>query len=129
MRNNFSPLIRNNNPGLGCVINLLLIGLLLASVGLGWIVNGFLIFFLVLLLIPLVAWVSLQWWIGRNLVESECPVCSYEFTGFNKTECRCPNCGENLQVEGGKFLTITPPGTIDVQAVEVTNTDSQLPNG
>lgn len=121
VRNNFS------SPGLGCLINLLLLGLLLASVGLGWIVNGFLIFFLVLLLLPLVAWVALQWWLRRNLVESQCPVCNYQFTGFKQVECRCPNCGEHLKVEGGNFVTIAPPGTIDVQAVEVPNTDRADP--
>ncbi|MDV3001582.1 MAG: hypothetical protein N5P05_003188 [Chroococcopsis gigantea SAG 12.99] len=30
-----------------------------------------------------------------------------------------PNCGESLKVEGGTFQTLTPPGTIDVEAVEI----------
>jgi hypothetical protein len=104
---------------LGCFLTLLLLGLLLGTVGLGWIVNGVLIFFALLLLLPAIAFWGFRWWLGRNLVESQCPVCDYQFTGFNERECRCPNCGEALKVEGGRFSRLTPPGTIDVEAVEV----------
>lgn len=119
MNNNFSRLIWLNDSGLGCFLTLLLVALLLGSVGLGWLVNGFLIVLALLLLAPVVAFWGFRWWLQRNLVEDNCPVCDYEFTGFNRTECRCPNCGEPLKVESGHFQRLTPPGTIDVEAVEV----------
>ncbi len=119
MNNQFSRIYNFNDSGLGCVLTLVLGVFLLGSVGLGWVVNGFLIFLAVILLLPIAAWVALRWWLGRNLVESNCPVCNYEFTGFKGTECQCPNCGEPLKVEGKSFLTLTPPGTIDVEAVEI----------
>lgn len=119
MNDNFSRIFWLNNSGLGCFLTLLLLGLLLGSVGLGWIVNSILIFFALLLLLPAIAFWGLRWWLGRNLVESQCPVCNYQFTGFNGAECRCPNCEEALKVEGGCFTRLTPPGTIDVEAVEV----------
>lgn len=119
MNNNFPKFYTINDSGLSCLLTLLLIGLLLGSVGLGWVFNGFLILFFVLLLTPIIGWFVFRWWIQRNLVEDQCPVCSYEFTGFNNTECRCPSCGEVLKVEGNRFKTLTPPGTIDVEAVEV----------
>jgi hypothetical protein len=109
----------SNDSGLSCLLTLLAIGFLLGSVGLGWIVNSFLILLAVLLLTPIIAFWGFRWWLKRNLVEDKCPACSYEFTGFNRTECRCPNCGEPLKVESGRFLRLTPPGTIDVEAVEV----------
>ncbi len=68
---------------------------------------------------PVIAWAGFRWWLNKNLVNSQCPVCGYEFTGFKDTECSCPSCGEPLKVTGGYFQTITPPGTIDVEAVEV----------
>lgn len=108
-----------NDSGLGCFLTTLIIGLFLGSIGLGWIVNGFLIFLGLLFLMPVLAWFGFRWWLQRNLVEDKCPACSYEFTGFNRTECRCPNCGEVLKVEAGHFQRLTPPGTIDVEAVEV----------
>ena len=75
-----------------------------------------------LLITPVIAWFGFRWWLKRNLVEDQCPVCSYELTGFNGTESRCPSCGEPLKVEGGQFKRLTPPGTIDVDAVEVSRT-------
>jgi hypothetical protein len=108
-----------NDSGLGCFLTLILIGLLLSSIGLGWLVNSFLVLLVLLMVMPIAVFLGFRWWLQRKLVEDGCPVCSYEFTGFNGTECRCPNCGELLKVEGGKFLRLTPPGTIDVEAVEV----------
>lgn len=110
---------RFNDSGFSVLLTLLLIALLLGSVGLGWIVNGVLILFALLLLAPAIAWLGLRWWLKRNLIEDRCPVCSYEFTGFKGTECQCPNCGEFLRVESGHFHRLTPPGTIDVEAIEV----------
>ncbi len=119
MNNHFAKLASMNDSGLGCLLTLLLVGLLLGSIGLGWVVNGFLILLALLILTPVLAVFAFQWWVKRNLAEDQCPVCNYEFTGFNRTECRCPNCGEPLKVEGGHFQRLTPPGTIDVEAVEV----------
>lgn len=92
---------------------------LLGSVGLGWLVNSFLILVGLLLLAPVLAFVGFRLWLQRNLVQDQCPVCRYEFTGLNRTQLQCPNCGEPLKVEQGHFNRLTPPGTIDVQAVEV----------
>ena len=92
---------------------------LLGSVGLGWLVNSFLILVGLLLLAPVLAFVGFRWWLQRNLVQDHCPVCRYEFTGLNRTQLQCPSCGEPLKVDQGQFNRLTPPGTIDVQAVEV----------
>jgi Zn finger protein HypA/HybF involved in hydrogenase expression len=119
VNDNFPRLLRLNNSGFGCFLTLILISLLLGAVGLGWVVNSFLILFAFLLLSPVLAWFGFRWWLKRNLVEAQCPVCNYEFTGFNGTECRCPSCGEPLKVESGRFQRLTPPGTIDVEAIEV----------
>ena len=92
---------------------------LLGSVGLGWLVNSFLILVGLLLLAPVLAFVGFRWWLQRNLIQDQCPVCRYEFTGLNRTQLQCPSCGEPLKVEQGHFNRLTPPGTIEVQAVEV----------
>ena len=92
---------------------------LLGSLGLGWLVNWFLVLVGLLLLLPLLGFFGFQWWLQKNLIQERCPVCRYEFTGLNKTQLQCPSCGEPLKVEQGKFNRLTPSGTIDVQAVEV----------
>ncbi|MBE9126403.1 MULTISPECIES: hypothetical protein [unclassified Coleofasciculus] len=118
--NQYDPkLVQFNLSGVGCWLTLLTVFLLLGTVGLGWLVNGFFILVALALMAPAVGWLAFRWWLRRNLVEDNCPVCAYEFTGFNRTECRCPNCGEPLRVEQGHFNRLTPPGTIDVEAVEV----------
>lgn len=119
MNDNFTKQFALNNSGLRCFLTVLFLALVLGSVGLGWIVNSVLILVAVLALIPAIAFGVGWWWLKRKLVESECPSCGYEFTGFRNMDCRCPNCEEALKVEGSRFVRLTIPGTIDVEAVEV----------
>ncbi|HEY9729588.1 MAG TPA: hypothetical protein V6D50_24330 [Chroococcales cyanobacterium] len=112
-------LLQFNLSGVGCWLAVLTTFMLLGAVGLGWIVNGLLILVGIAIVTPVIGWFVFRWWLKRNLVEDKCPVCAYEFTGFNQTECQCPNCGESLKVEQGHFNRVTLPGTIDVEAVEV----------
>lgn len=92
---------------------------LLGAIGLGWLVKSFFILIGLILVTPVIAFLGFQWWLKRNLIESSCPVCHYEFMSLNKTEFRCPNCSEPLWAENGRFDRLTPPGTIDISAVEV----------
>jgi hypothetical protein len=118
--NKNSPRIDSLNvSGSGCWLTAILFSLLLGAVGLGWLVNGFLILLAFLSIAPVIGWYALQWWVRSKLAIDRCPVCSYEFTGFNNTECRCPNCGEPLKIAKGRFERITLPGTIDINAIEV----------
>ncbi|MCL6434379.1 MAG: hypothetical protein K6T90_09200 [Leptolyngbyaceae cyanobacterium HOT.MB2.61] len=92
---------------------------LLGAIGLGWLVKSFLILIGLILVTPVIAFFGFQWWLKRNLIQSTCPVCQYEFMSLNKAEFRCPSCGEPLKAENGRFNRLTPPGTIDISAVEV----------
>jgi ribosomal protein S27E len=115
----FNKLLQLNTSGLGCWASIILGIFLVTSLGLGWVIKGFVISIGLLFVIPVIAFLGLQWWLKRKLVQAQCPVCSYEFTGFKHTEFNCPSCGEALQVEATGFSRITPPGTIDVDAIEV----------
>jgi ribosomal protein S27E len=115
----YNKLLQLNTSGLGCWASVILGIFLVTSLGLGWVIKGFVISLGLLLVIPMIAFWGLQWWLKRKLVQAQCPVCSYEFTGFKQTEFNCPSCGEALQVEATGFSRITPPGTIDVDAIEV----------
>ena len=92
---------------------------LLGAIGLGWLVKSFFILFGLILITPAIAYFGFRWWLKRNLIQAACPVCHYEFVSLNKTEFRCPSCSEALKAENGRFNRLTPPGTIDVSAVEV----------
>lgn len=119
MNDNFNKFVQYNNSGFGCLLTLLLGAILLSSIGLGWIVNSLVVFVILLAILPVFVWFGFRWWVTRNLVEDQCPVCSYELTGFNQTKFRCPNCGEPLEIKSGRFQRLTPEGTVDVEAVEV----------
>ncbi|WP_072717851.1 MULTISPECIES: hypothetical protein [Planktothrix] len=100
------------------LMTLAVIGILI-SIGLGWLVKGVLILIAVIVITPILLIWGVQWWLKRNLIQGQCPVCSHEFPALNATQCQCPNCGELLKVEEGHFSRLTPPGTIDVKAVDV----------
>lgn len=119
--NQGTPKISLNLPRISNWLILLGIACVLVSIGLGWIVKSVLIVVGLLLLTPVVAFFALQWWLKRNLIEDNCPVCQYEFTALNQTQFQCANCGEPLKIEEGHFSRLTPPGTIDVTAVEVSS--------
>ncbi|YAI81724.1 MAG: hypothetical protein ACQJCO_07985 [cyanobacterium endosymbiont of Rhopalodia sterrenbergii] len=119
MNNKFPKFVWLNNFSLSCLLTFLLLGLFLSSVGLGWILNSFLILIALIFIAPAIILWRIRWWLQRDLVEDKCPVCNYGFTGFNKTEGQCPHCGESLKIEEGHFHRVIPPDTIDIDAVEV----------
>ena len=117
-RNSFSP-TKIEFSGIGFWIGIMAIAWLLGAIGLGWLVNSILILIGLILIAPVVIFLVFRWWLQRNLVQDRCPVCNYEFTGFNNTQLTCPSCGETLQVEGKRYSRSAPPGTIDVDVVDV----------
>jgi predicted RNA-binding Zn-ribbon protein involved in translation (DUF1610 family) len=100
-------------------LTLLAVTWLLASLGLGWLVKSLLILFGLLLVTPVIAFLGFRWWLQRNLVAGQCPVCGFELTGLNNSQLQCPNCGEQLSVKNSQFSRFAPEGTIDVTAIEV----------
>jgi predicted RNA-binding Zn-ribbon protein involved in translation (DUF1610 family) len=92
---------------------------LLGFVGLGWLVKSFLFLIGFFTIVPVVAFFGLQWWLTRNLVQGNCPVCQEGLTALKNAQLNCPSCGESIRSTGRTFERISTPGTIDVQAVEV----------
>ena len=92
---------------------------LLGFVGLGWLVKSFLFLIGFFTIVPIVAFFGLQWWLTRNLVQGNCPVCQEGLTALKQSQINCPNCGESIRASDRAFERDSTPGTIDVQAVEV----------
>lgn len=91
----------------------------LGAIGLGWIINSLMILISFVLILPVIAFLGLRWWLQRNLIQAQCPACQFEFAHLNRPDLQCPSCGEALKVEGGQFVRISAPNTIDVKAVEI----------
>jgi hypothetical protein len=105
--------------GIGRLMTFIGVVWLLAALGLGWLVKSFFVLLALLLVAPVVFVIGLRWWLRKNLVQASCPVCDFQLTGLNNAEVQCPSCGEPLRAEHGHFKRMTPVGTIDVDAVEV----------
>ena len=108
-----------NLSGLRFWLTLFLVIWLLSSIGLGWLVKFSAIVLVLLIVTPVIGFFAFRWWLQRNLVTDQCPVCGYESAGINGTQLRCPSCSEPLKIEKGHFHRLTPPGTVDVEAIEV----------
>lgn len=109
----------SNYPALQTWLKVILVFWLLSLIGLGGLVKSFLVVLGLLILAPVVVMIGFYWWFQRNLVQGVCPVCQFELAGVNGTQTQCPQCGEPLNLQDRQFIRQTPPGTIDVQAVEV----------
>ena len=69
------------------------------------------------------AFLALQFWIKRNLVTGNCPVCEQPLTSLKNLKMPCPNCGTELSATREGFERFAADGVIDVQAVDVQTTD------
>ena len=103
-------------------LTFLVIVWLLASFGLGWLVNSLLIVISLMLILPVIAIIWFRWWVKSKLVANPCPVCGYQLTGLDNTQLQCISCGEQLVIRNGIFQRFAPEGTIDITAVEVPTT-------
>jgi len=93
--------------------------LVLSSLGWGGLARGLSFLLLLFVLTPALVTLGLRWWLRRQLVAAACPVCGFEFQGVLQTQTQCPRCGERLQVTHKGFVRLTPPGIVDVEAVEI----------
>ncbi len=119
-----------NLSGIGCWLVLLGGIWLLGAVGLGWLVKSLAVLVLLIMLAPVLIFVGLRFWLRRNLVQANCPVCSAPLTGIRGAETLCPSCGTPLQAGANGFQRLTEEGTIDVTAVDITvDSVPNLPTG
>ncbi|QQE63867.1 hypothetical protein GFS31_05380 [Leptolyngbya sp. BL0902] len=111
--------IQFNLSGLGCWLTLLGFLWLLGAVGLGWIVKSLAVIVVLILLIPVFAFVGARFWLKRNLIQADCPVCTTPLTGLKDAATQCPNCGTLLTTTAKGFQRPAEEGTIDITAVDV----------
>lgn len=110
-----------NFSGVGCWLTVIAIAWLLGAIGLGWVVKSIAVLVGLIFITPILAFVGVRWWLSRNVIEGNCPVCETALTGLNRAQTVCPNCRTPLQVGRDGFARFTPEGTVEVSAVEVAN--------
>ena len=109
-----------NFSGIGCWLTVFAVIWLLGAVGLGWIVKSIAFLFVLIVAAPILAFIGFRWWLNRNLIQSDCPVCQTPLAGLNHSQLICPNCQTPLQATKEGFERFTPDGTVEVSAVDVT---------
>ena len=106
-------------PGLGCWLFILGAAWLLGAIGLSGIVKSIFALIAFLVLAPVVVLVIARFWLKRNLVEGDCPVCDQSLTSLKNVKLTCPSCSTTLMTTEDGFDRFAPEGVIDVQAVDV----------
>ncbi|MGD1899535.1 MAG: hypothetical protein ACFB16_21635 [Phormidesmis sp.] len=124
MNQNFNQL-QVRFPGLGCWVFLLIAFWIIGAIGITGVLKSIFALVLFLVLAPVIAFAGLQFWIKRNLVQGNCPVCDQPLTSLKTVNTPCPNCGTQVTVGEAGFERVASEGTIDVQAVDVQAVDVQ----
>ena len=112
---------RINFSGIGCWLAVIAVIWLFGAAGLNWLVGSLALLLTFLFVAPILAFVGVRWWLKRNLIQANCPVCATPLTGLKKAQTVCPNCRTPLQVTKEGFERFTPEGTVEVSAVDVTD--------
>ena len=118
MNQNFNQL-QVRFPGLGCWVFVLISFWIIGAIGITGLLKATFALILFLFLTPVVAFLGLQFWVKRNLVQGNCPVCEQPLTSLKSAKIACPNCGTEVRVVEGEFERVAGEGVIDVQAVDV----------
>ncbi|NJM96755.1 MAG: hypothetical protein HC800_05775 [Phormidesmis sp. RL_2_1] len=118
MNQNFNQL-QIRFPGLGCWVFVLGTAWLLGAIGLGGILKFTFALVLFIFLAPVLAFLAIQFWLQRNLVKGNCPVCEQPLTSLKNLKMPCPNCGTELSATAEGFERFAADGVIDVQVVDV----------
>lgn len=107
--------------GLGIWVVMLLVLVLVGSLVPDWLINTILIIMGLVFLAPILAFVGLRWWLQRSVIQGNCPVCDYPLSSLKQLQVQCPSCGELLKVNSGRYERMTPPGTVDVEVIDVSD--------
>lgn len=118
--------IQFNLSGIGCWLTVIGLAWLLGAIGLGWLVKSIALLILLLILTPVFFFLGLRFWLQRNLIRGDCPVCTTSLTGIQGTEAICPGCGAPLKTLATGFERAAEPGTVDVTAVDVVDTTAEM---
>ncbi|MEL6816137.1 MAG: hypothetical protein AAFP03_15215, partial [Cyanobacteria bacterium J06598_3] len=109
-------------PGLGCWIFVLIAFWVVGAIGITGILKSIFALVLFLVLAPVLAFFGLQFWIKRNLIQGNCPVCEQPLTSLKTVDIACPNCGTQVTVGDNGFERVAGEGVIDIQAMDVQTT-------
>lgn len=106
-------------PGLGCWLFAFIAIWVVGAIGITGILKSIFAVVLFLILAPVLLSVAAQFWLKRNLVTGNCPVCEQSLVCIKQSKTVCPNCATEVRATADGLERIAADGVIDVQAVDI----------
>ncbi|MEM8503285.1 MAG: hypothetical protein AAF716_09055 [Cyanobacteria bacterium P01_D01_bin.1] len=106
-------------PGLGCWLFVFVAIWIIGAIGITGILKSIFAVILFLILAPVLLSVAARFWLKRNLVTGNCPVCEQSLVCLKQSKIICPNCGTEVTATDNGLERVAADGVIDIQAVDV----------
>lgn len=106
-------------PGLGCWLFAFIAIWVIGAIGITGILKSIFAVILFLILAPVLLSVVARFWLKRNLVSGNCPVCEQSLVCMKQSKLTCPNCATEVSATDNGFERVAAEGVIDVQAVDI----------
>ncbi|EDX85732.1 hypothetical protein S7335_3435 [Synechococcus sp. PCC 7335] len=106
-------------PGLGCWLFAFIAIWVIGAIGITGILKSIFAVVLFLILAPVLLSIAAQFWLKRNLITGNCPVCEQSLVCIKQSKTVCPNCATEVTATADGFERATADGVIDVQAVDI----------
>lgn len=111
-------------PGLGCWLFVFIAIWVIGAIGITGILKSIFAVVLFLILAPVLLSVAAQFWLKRNLISGNCPVCDQSLVCLKQSKTICPNCATEVIATEDGFERVAADGVIDVQAVDIQSTSA-----
>ena len=106
-------------PGIGCWLFAFIAIWVIGAIGITGILKSIFAVILFLILAPVLLSVAARFWLKRNLVSGNCPVCKQSLVCIKQSKTICPNCATEVTATSDGLKRATADGVIDVQAVDM----------
>ncbi len=113
-------------PGLGCWLFVFIAIWVIGAIGITGILKSIFAVILFLILAPVLLSVVARFWLKRNLVTDNCPVCEQSLVCIKQSKTICPNCATEVMATENGLKRVAADGVIDVQAVDIQTSTATL---
>ncbi len=113
-------------PGLGCWLFVFAAIWVIGAIGITGILKSIFAVILFLILAPILLSLAARFWLKRNLITDNCPVCEQSLVCIKQSKTICPNCATEVMATENGLERVAADGVIDVQAVDIQTSATTL---
>ncbi len=115
-------------PGLGCWLFAFIAIWVIGAIGITGILKSIFAVVLFLILAPVLLSIAVRFWLKRNLVTGNCPVCEQSLVCIRQSKTICPNCATEVTATDDGLERVAADGVIDIQAVDIQPSATAAPD-